>query len=81
MPQDAHPRLASGRCRDPAVRRRRRFAARVAPIALGLVVLGVAFVDHGGTVGTLGLVALSQGVGLAVAILWLAAGRNPLSRD
>jgi hypothetical protein len=28
-----------------------------------------------------GLVALAQGIGLAVALAWLAAGRNPLSRE
>ena len=30
--------------------------------------------------GAVGLVALAQGIGLAVALIWLAVGHNPLSR-
>jgi hypothetical protein len=36
--------------------------------------------DDGGALGFVGLVALAQGIGLAAALLWLAAGHNPLSR-
>ena len=61
-------------------RRRRRFAAQLAPVAIVLLVLGVALSDEEGAAGAIGLVALAQGVGLAVALVWLAIGRNPLSR-
>lgn len=61
-------------------RQRRRFAARLSPIAVGLLGIGVAFADEPGALGAVGLVALAQGIGLAVALLWLAAGHNPLSR-
>jgi hypothetical protein len=30
--------------------------------------------------GAVGLAALAQGIGLAVALVWLDAGHNPLSR-
>lgn len=36
--------------------------------------------DAGGALRAIGLAALAQGIGLAVALLWLAAGHNPLSR-
>ncbi len=66
---------------DGARRRsRRRFAAFLAPVALVLLSAGVLFADEGGAVGAIGLGALVQGIGLAVALLWLAAGHNPLSR-
>ena len=56
-------------------RRRRRFAAQLAPLAVGAV-----FADEEGGIGAVGIAALAQGIGLAVALVWLAAGRNPLSR-
>jgi hypothetical protein len=49
------------------------------PLAIALLGLGVAFGDEDGTLGALALVALAQGIGLAVAVIWLALGRNPLS--
>jgi hypothetical protein len=61
-------------------RRRRRFAAQLAPVAAVLLGAGVLFADETGALGAVGLVALAQGIGLAVALLWLAAGHNPLSR-
>lgn len=61
-------------------RRRRRFVAQLSPVAGTLLVLGVVFADEGGALGAVGLVALGQGIGLAVALGWLAAGHNPLSR-
>jgi hypothetical protein len=61
-------------------RRRRRFAAQLAPVAAVLLGVGVLFADEAGALGAVGLVALAQGIGLAVALLWLAAGHNPLSR-
>ena len=62
------------------VRRRRRVALLLSPLAIGLLVLGVALGGSDGALGALGIVALAQGIGLAVALVWLAAGRNPLSR-
>lgn len=61
-------------------RQRRRFAARLAPMAVVLLGVGVVFADEHGALGVVGVVALAQGIGLAVALLWLAAGHNPLSR-
>ena len=61
-------------------RERRRFAALLAPVALALIVAGVLFGNEDGTLGVVGLAALAQGIGLAVALAWLAAGRNPLSK-
>ena len=63
-----------------ARRRRRRFAARLAPVAVILLAVGVAFADDEGAMGAVGLVALAHGIGLAVALAWLAAGHNPLSK-
>ena len=60
-------------------RQRRRFAAMLAPVALVLILAGVLFSDEDGALGAVGLVALAQGIGLAVALIWLAAGHNPLS--
>ena len=42
-----------------------------------LLVLGILFADDRGVVR---VVALAQGIGLAVALVSLAAGHNPLSR-
>jgi len=61
-------------------RRRRRFAVPLVPVAVSLLMLGVVFADDDGVLGTVGLVALAQGIGLAVALIWLVAGHNPLSR-
>lgn len=61
-------------------RRRRLFALRLAPVAAALLAAGLLLADEGGTAGAVGLVALAQGIGLAVALLWLAAGHNPLAR-
>jgi peptidoglycan/LPS O-acetylase OafA/YrhL len=61
-------------------RRRRRVAAQLAPVGVVLLVIGVVFADDDGALGAIGLAALAQGIGLAVALLWLAAGHNPLSR-
>jgi hypothetical protein len=60
--------------------RRRRFAAQLAPFAVVLLALGVVFADDDGYMGAVGLVALAQGIGLAVSLIWLAVGHNPLSR-
>jgi peptidoglycan/LPS O-acetylase OafA/YrhL len=69
---------------DDAARTRRRerrwFAALLAPVALALVVAGVLFGDEDDMLGVVGPAALAQGIGLAVALVWLAAGHNPLSR-
>lgn len=48
--------------------------------AVALLAVGVAFVDDDGGLGAIALVALAQGIGLAVALIWLAFGHNPLSR-
>lgn len=61
-------------------RQRRRVAALLAPVALVLIVAGVLFGDEDGTLGAVGLTALGQGIGLAVALVWLAGGHNPLSK-
>jgi hypothetical protein len=61
-------------------RRRRRFAAQLAPLAVALLSFGALFADAHSGLGIIGLAALAQGIGLAVALLWLAAGHNPLSR-
>ena len=61
-------------------RRRRRFVTQLAPVALVLIVLGVVFADEDGGLGVVGLAALAQGIGLAVALIGLAFGHNPLSK-
>jgi peptidoglycan/LPS O-acetylase OafA/YrhL len=61
-------------------RERRRFAAPLAPVALALIVAGILFGDEDGSLGAVGLAALAQGIGLVVALAWLAAGHNPLSK-
>jgi len=50
-------------------------------LAVLLVVAGVFLATQGGLLGTFGFLALSQGIGLIVAIIPLVFGRNPLSRD
>jgi hypothetical protein len=60
---------------------RRRFARSLSPLALLLVILGVFLATQGGLLGTFGYLALMQGIGLTVAIIPLAFGHNPLSKD
>jgi hypothetical protein len=60
-------------------RQRRRFAAHFAPVALALLCVSVLFAGDDGAAGAVGMVALAQGIGLAVAAAWPAAGHNPLS--
>jgi len=54
--------------------------SRLTPVAVLLLVVGVLFADEDGALGVVGLVALAQGVGLAVAVVSPALGHNPLSR-
>jgi hypothetical protein len=64
------------------VRRRRRFAASLAPLAVLLIVGGFLAAKHGsGVLETVGFLALMQGIGLVAAIVPLAIGYNPLSKD
>ena len=65
---------------DEELRRRRRFVRQFAPVAVVLIVLGVVFADEDGGLGVVGLAALAQGIGLAVALIGLAFGHNPLSK-
>lgn len=60
--------------------RRRRFAIRFAPIAVLLIVAGVILGGGSGVVHAVGLAAIGYGIGLGVALTWLAAGRNPVAR-
>lgn len=60
--------------------RRRRFGLWLSPVAIALLVAGIASAGAEGTLGALGLVALAQGIGLAVAVVWLGMGHNPLSK-
>jgi hypothetical protein len=71
------PKRATGE----RLRRRRRFALRLVPLAVLLLVIGVAFSGKGGVADDLGIVALGQGIGLAVALIWLGFGYNPLRKD
>lgn len=61
-------------------RRRRLFVRWMAPVAVVLLVIGVLFADEDGGLGLVGLVALAQGIGLAVALIGLAFGHNPIER-
>lgn len=64
------------------LRRRRRFARSLAPLAIFLVVAGFLVASNtSGLLNTLGFLALMQGVGLIAAIVPLAFGHNPLSKD
>ena len=76
-PPRKEPQGASGE----RLRRRRRFAASLVPAAVLLLAIGVAFPDHTGLQGYLGIVALGQGIGLAVALVWLGFGFNPISKN
>lgn len=67
--------------------RRRRFVRQLTPVAVVLLVVGALFADEDGALGLVGLVALAQGIGLAVALIGLAValiglafGRNPIER-
>lgn len=62
------------------MRRRRRFALFLSPVAVALLAVGVALVGNDGAVGVVGLIALAQGIGLGVAAGWLAFGKNPLAK-
>jgi len=62
-------------------RRRRRFALSLAPLVPLLLVVEVIFGDEPGLLGVFGFMALMQGIGLAVALVPLAFGYNPLSKD
>jgi hypothetical protein len=53
---------------------------QLAPITVTLLALGVVLADESGMRGAVGGIALGQGIGLAVALAWLAVGHNPLSR-
>jgi CrcB protein len=44
---------------------------------VGLLASGVASAGEDGGLGAVGLAALAQGLGLAVALIWLAFGHNP----
>lgn len=61
--------------------RRRRFAVSLAPLAAALMFVGALLADGRGWLGTLGFLILMQGVGLLAAIIPLAFGHNPLSKD
>jgi hypothetical protein len=64
------------------LRRRRRFARSLAPLAVLLVVAGFLVASNtSGLLNILGYLALMQGVGLIAAIVPLAFGHNPLSKD
>jgi hypothetical protein len=59
---------------------RRRLAAGLGSVALALLVIAALFADGNSAVGAVGVVAPAQGMGLAVALVWLAASHNALSR-
>ena len=49
-------------------------------MAVVLLVVGVLFADEDGGRGVVGPVAQAQGIGLAVALIGLAFGHNPIER-
>lgn len=61
--------------------RRRRFARSLLPGAFVLVLVGGLLAVLGGPLKILGFLALAQGIGLIVAMIPLAFGRNPISKD
>ncbi len=61
--------------------RRRRLGRMLAPLAVLLLVVGAWLADEGGAAGAVGLVALAQGIGLAVAVVSFLLGHNPLSKE
>lgn len=61
--------------------RRRRFSRSLLPGALLLVLVGGLLATLGGSLKILGFLALAQGIGLIVAMIPLALGRNPISKD
>jgi hypothetical protein len=74
--------LAAPETPKERLRRRRRFARSLAPLAIFLVVAGFLVASNtSGLLNTLGFLALMQGVGLIAAIVPLAFGHNPLSKD
>ena len=66
--------------RGRVLRRRRRVALQLIPVALLLVGGGIALGSGGGVLHVVGLGAVGYGVGLAVALVWLAAGHDPIAR-
>jgi hypothetical protein len=52
---------------------------RSPPLAIMLLAVGIWLAGKTGTLRLLGFVVLAQGIALAVAVVWLAAGRSPLS--
>jgi hypothetical protein len=61
-------------------RRRRRFAMQLSPVALLLISAGAVIGGRSGVLHVIGLAAMAYGIGLAVALIWLAAGRSPVAR-
>jgi len=61
-------------------RRRRLFVLQLTPVGVVLLVVGALFADEDGGLGLVGLVALAQGIGLAVALIGLAFGHNQIER-
>jgi len=45
-----------------------------------LIVAGVLLGSGSGVLHAVGLAAIAYGIGLGVALTWLAAGRNPVAR-
>lgn len=76
MRDGGQPRGVSEDAGEGSERLRRRFAAAFSPLAVVLVVLGLAFTGNDGISGAPGLATLAQGIGLVVALVWL--GHNPL---
>jgi hypothetical protein len=67
---------------DERRNRRRRFSRSLVPGALVLVLVGALLATlGGGSLKLLGFLVLAQGVGLIVAMIPLALGRNPISKD
>ncbi len=64
------------------LRRRRRFARSLAPLAVFLIGAGILIATQtSGFLSDLGYLVLMQGVGLSVGIIPLAFGHNPISKD
>jgi hypothetical protein len=61
--------------------RRRRFAILLAPVAVLLIGAGVLLAGRPGILHVIGLLALAYGIGLVLALVPLAGGRNPAARN